>query len=289
MPQTSEITIQITKIYNYLNQVATEAELVADDSQLDQLLEVYKIWKEHPNKVAEISELAEKAHQCFAFVENDFEKRHNWNSERRDLFTDYIIRKIESKLSIEGRTLSKMDDLERQSFMLKHLQNQFPLNHKVNEVSELHESVASNIKIFEATKQMYETSLQTKSDKLNEELDECVTAEEFLQKFPETENFTEEQLEAKQLLDTINEKQARLEAITKEYNDEYEQSMRDIEEAGAQNQSQQLLENQNLFENLRLVLDRLKLANNVTDIEELISRSTNDDTQVPGKSFVITA
>ena len=65
--------------------------------------------------------------------------------------------------------------------------------------------------------------------------------------------------------------------------------MQQIREAGAENQAQQLRENQNLFENLRLILDRLKLANNVTDIDEIISRSRDKDIEVPGSSFTIFA
>ena len=65
----------------------------------------------------------------------------------------------------------------------------------------------------------------------------------------------------------------------------YRQSKQQIREAGAENQAQQLRENQNLFENLRLILQRLKIANNVTNIDELITRTRNKDVEVPGLSF----
>ena len=215
-----------------------------------------------PEKSSQIVSKAAEILSCYNFIETSFDHRHNWNERQRELFADFILRKVESKLALESHLISKFDNVTATRFMISSLANSgLPRKLEVDadEVLALDNEVAMLSEQLNSKAQKYQMSLDEQVDVLNNLLDDFVTAKEYAEF-----GSVDIQSGAKELVREIQKKEVNLEALAREYDEYYRNELKAIK---ADNTT--IDDRETLLLNLRNILTSLKQATNSTDLNEL--------------------
>ena len=270
-------------IRTLLNEQKTESEDTTVDDLLITLEEIPIIERSHVpmeifetllplfdgthishEKASQIVSNAAKISKCYGFIDSSFGNRHNWSNRQRELFADFVIRKVESKMALESHTIEKFDNLTAARLMISSLANSglpSELEVKANEVLALDDEVTLLSEQLNSKAQKYQLLLDEQVDDLNNVLDDFVTVEDYAEV-----GSVDNQSGASELVDEIQEKETVLETLAQEYDEYYHSELEAVKKDNTTTHN-----HKTLLLNLRDILTNLKQATNSTDLNELFT------------------